>query len=126
MTEALTLDCGHDIPDPSYPCPAAGDLLWETEVESQSVKAYRAVAEFLEAAKGGRASEWARGYFGEDYPPAESDAEVIRDIYAVAFNEKGRCVYQCPACGRLYVQRKFFINEWVGYEKAKRGKPGRA
>jgi DNA-binding NtrC family response regulator len=48
----------------------------------------------------------------------ERASEVIRDIYARALHEKGRSVYQCPTCGKLYVQKQFFTSEWQCFEKA--------
>lgn len=93
-------------------------MLWEHEVELKSGAAHRAVAEFLEALRNGLREKWSRDYFGDDYPCVQSDAEVIGDIYGKAFGEKGRCLYRCPTCGSLYLQRQFFVNEWECFEKA--------
>ena len=113
----VRLDCGHVIPEASYPCPSAGRLLWESEDELQSERARRAVAEFLEAAGRGRGEEWARRHFGEDYPPAECEAEVIGDIYAVAFEGRALGVYLCPDCGSLYVRRRPCGGGWDRFER---------
>ncbi len=93
--------------------------MWEPELESLSEETHRDLTSFLHAVGTGRRSDWVRGHFGEDYPLNLSDAEVIDDIYSKVSDDKGRSIYQCPKCARLYVQKQLFTNEWDCFEKAK-------
>ena len=110
--------CGYVIHDSVYPCASSGSLLWEPEFETASGEINNAVTDFLLAATGGRKADWVRSYFGEGYPSDLSDADVIDDIYTKVSHDKGRSVYQCPACGRLYVKKQGFANEWDCFEKS--------
>ena len=86
-------------------------------MEAASDETNSAITDFLRAMAGGRKAEWVRDYFGESYPADLSDADVIDDIYTKVSHDKGRFVYQCPECGRLYVQKQGFANEWDCFEK---------
>ena len=76
--------------------------MWEPELEAASGEINSAVTDFLSATAGGRKADWVRSYFGEGYPADLSDADVVDDIYTKVSHGRGRSVYQCPACGRLY------------------------
>jgi hypothetical protein len=110
--------CGYVIHDSSYPCVSSGSLLWEPELETASGEINNTVTDFLRAAAGGRKAEWVRSYFGESYPADLSDADVIDDIYSKISHDKGRPVYQCMKCKRLYVRKQGAANEWDCFEKA--------
>ena len=115
--------CGYVISDSTYPCPLSGELKWETESELQSQETMRDVKEFFAAIENKKDSDWIRNYFGEEYleiyPVNISVGEVIDDIYTKNSSKKGHMVYQCPECERLYLQKEFYTDEWICYEKAK-------
>jgi len=91
--------------------------MWESETAAVSEETRSAVPDFLQSVAGGRKAEWVHSYFGERYPADVSDADVIDEIYSKASHDKGRTFYQCPECGRLYVQKQIFTNEWDCFVK---------
>jgi len=111
----FTCDCGYVIRDSEYPCPAAGQLIWDAEQAAKNDEAYSALTDYFRAAGEGRKAEWVRDYFGERYPINLPDADVVREIYRkISFN-KGRNFYRCPECEGLYVQKQLFTNEWESF-----------
>lgn len=113
----LACHCGHMISDSTYPCSWAGELKWETESELQSQKIYEDVTEFLLSVENGKNIEWISNYFNESYPNDLNVASIIDDIYSKNLNEQGHNVLQCSECERLYIQKEFYTNEWVCFEK---------
>ena len=115
--------CGYIISDVKYPCPLAGQLKWETETESESQERNKHVKDFLAAVENGTDKDWVKNYFAgkyfEMYPNQITIADVIGDISSRAENKAGRCVYRCPECERIYIQREFYTDDWICYEKAK-------
>lgn len=113
----FTCECGFLIPDSTYPNELTGTLCWQDEEEAISRKALEDLRAFLVANAIGRRDAWLASYFGVDHPPFGDDAEVIDEIYYKTAFDKGRSVYRCPECGRLYVQTALFENSWDGYER---------
>lgn len=111
--------CGYVISDSISPCPNAGELRWQTEIDLASDEIYATTKEFLKSVDEGTDKDWVNNYFGDIYPKDFSLSEVIDDIYSVVFGRKGRSVYQCPKCERLYLQKEFYTNEWTCFEKKK-------
>lgn len=109
--------CGYVISDVVCPCPMSGDLLWDPEKDWLGTEVQRVVTDFLFAVENNQREIWIRNYFGDVYPLDLNLAMVIDDIYSKVSNEKGRRVYQCPECERLYVQKEFYTNEWICFEK---------
>ena len=114
--------CGYVISDSSYPCSSAGELKWQTETELESQETNHDVKEFLVAVENKKDSDWIQKYFGDEYleiyPDGLSIGDVIDDIYSNVSHKRGRSVYQCPACERLYLQKELYTNEWICFEKA--------
>ena len=111
--------CGYVISDVESPCPMAGELRWEPELDWRDTEVQRIVSDFLTAVENKQSEIWIRNYFGDEYPLDSSLAEVIDDIYLRVSNERGRSVYQCPECERLYLQKEFYADEWTCFEKRK-------
>src|SRR5215204_2234713 len=98
--------CGYVISDAVYPCPAAGELRWEPEIERQDPEVQQMVSDFLSALERNEKEIWIRNCFGKEYPSDLSPETVIDDIYSKAHDKNSRAVYQCPECERLYVQKE--------------------
>ena len=115
--------CGYIISDTVYPCSLIGQLKWQTETESESQERNSDVKDFLAAVESGSDKDWVKNYFAgryfEMYPDQITIGDVIEDITSRAEHKEGRCVYQCPECERLYIQREFYTDDWTCYEKAK-------
>lgn len=115
--------CGYTISDSTYPCEFVGELKWQTEFNSQSQETSCDVKEFLAAIENKQDVDWIRNYFGEKYleiyPSNMSIDEVIDDIYTTVSNKQGHCVYKCPKCEKLYLQKEFYTDEWICFEKVK-------
>ena len=109
--------CGYVISDSSSPCPFSGELRWEHETDYITEKSIETVKDFLQAVENGKRDEWIRKYFFDIYPLDLDIAEIIDDIYTDVSNEKGRRVYKCPECERIYLQKEFYTDEWICYEK---------
>ena len=115
---SFTCHCGYIIRDTVCPCPPSGTLMWEPEHDALGETALKDVESFLNALRDGTRDEWVRNYFLTGYPLDVSDAMVIDDIYSRASDNKGKSVYQCPECERLYLQKRLYENEWSCFEKA--------
>lgn len=110
--------CGYVISDSST-CPFLGSLRWSPEDDYLSDKSIENVRDFLQAITDGKKDEWIKNYFGDIYPTDMETAEIIDDIYMNVSNEKGHMVYQCPECERIYLQKEYYTDEWICYEKSK-------
>jgi hypothetical protein len=113
--------CGYIIRDNDYPCPLTGQLKWQTETESESEERNSDVKDFLAALENESDKDWVKNYFAgryfELYPDQITIGDVIEDIASRASNKDGRCVYRCPECERIYIQREFYTDDWTCYEK---------
>jgi hypothetical protein len=115
--------CGYIISDSVYPCPLVGRLKWQPETENESQERNIDVKDFLAALDKGTDKDWVKNYFAgryfELYPHQITIGDVINDIASRAEHKEGRCVYRCPECERVYIQREFYTDDWTCYKKVK-------
>jgi hypothetical protein len=110
------------------PSPNQGELFWDPETDDLESAAGKDLAAFVEATRQGQRAAW----LGEYFPPKSgarvtkdrvpnslddlSDVEVFFDILARRKLNLGRQIIRCPTCGRLYVQKALFSNEWQSFK----------
>lgn len=110
--------CGNVISDSLYPCDLTGELKWQNETESQSQDRNADIKDFLVSIENGEGERWIKDYFDEGYPQDRATSDIIEDITSRVEGRSGRCVYRCPDCERIYVQKEFYSDERTCYEKA--------
>jgi len=79
-------------------------------------KAAQDLAAFLEASRSGTRRAWLNQYFHPPYPKDVDDVSVFFDILSASKGGLGREVVRCPNCGRLYVEKARFANEWQSFK----------
>ena len=109
--------CGNTISDSSSPCPDAGLLTWEPEIDLSNDEFVTSVSEFLSAIELGNRNSWINEFFGSLYPLDLGNSTVISDIYSSVSVNRGRSVLRCSECERIYIHTKSFENQWTCYEK---------
>ncbi len=64
------------------------------------------VAQFIDAIRQGKRKEWVDSFYGGRSRGVEiKDSEVVFDIFDLAHHGLGLDMYQCDACGRIFIER---------------------
>ena len=112
--------CGYVISDSSYPCPWAGDLKWQPELDEISRTSEGALKDLFDAVESGRKDQWLAEFFPKEvvaFYQTENMATIVSDIISYCHGEKGQSVYRCPECECIYLQKEYYTDEWTCYEK---------
>jgi hypothetical protein len=107
--------CGGLISNTLCPCPTEGWILREQDQEGYYDATSRDIAAFFAAIQSGRRNDWIAGFFSRQYPCDVSDEGIIYDIIAHHKRQVVLSVAECEQCGRLWVQRQPWINEYRSY-----------
>ena len=95
-------ECGHVIRDQTDYLPYKGWVMRDKLDEAFYDAATQSIADFLNACVQGTRDEWLTEQFGSEYP-RESDEAVIYDLMSTAEIRYSLHIYQCEACGRLWL-----------------------
>lgn len=97
--------CGEVIRDQKDNLPYKGYLFADTGYSEMFERISADVASFIEARLAGREREWIARYFNKGYPRGKDD-DIVFDIMTGHMVPVERDVYQCPKCGRIFVERR--------------------
>jgi len=107
--------CGHVIVDQTDFLPYKAEVLSDQDSERVWDDASAAVAAFCALRTAEERRRWIAAHFDEHYPLDLPDASVIHDIITAGMLRHGRTLYECEACGRLWLQLRPDENRWVSY-----------
>ena len=96
--------CGARIADNEDSLPYKGHVMRDRDWDDFLNWEFEA-ADYLKAVSAGKRSEWITERFGSQYPQEMDDREVINDIITSSTYMKYLNIFQCTACGRLWLQR---------------------
>jgi len=109
----LNCECGHVTSNVQGPSRATGDILGDVARARSSDEWTRSVSGFLAASRAGRRHEWLVEHrFDPSAYPEGTDQDLIFDLHASAVDRVSRRIWECEACGRLYVQSRPDRDEW--------------
>ena len=97
--------CGHIIVDNGQFDHIKGLILRDQSFDVAYEQPSATVAEFIRAVSEGRRKEWIESFYGRPYFEI-SDSSIVFDIMDYARHCSGLDVYQCEACGRIYIERE--------------------
>ena len=97
--------CGHVIVDNGRFAHIKGLILRDQSFDVAYEQPSATVAEFIRAVSEGKRKEWIESFYGRPYFEI-SDSSVVFDIMNWANLRCGLDVYQCEACGRIYIERE--------------------
>jgi hypothetical protein len=97
--------CGHIIVDNGRFDHIKGLVLRDQSFDVAHEQPSETVAEFIQAIAEGRRKEWVEKFYGRPYFEI-SDSSLVFDIMSYARLRAGLDIYQCEACGRIYIERE--------------------
>jgi hypothetical protein len=111
----LRCTCGHVIRDQTDFLRYKGRILRDYDDEAVYDAIERDCEALIKAVVAGDRESWLRRHFLEGYPRDLSNGAIFHDFVAKLLREFLDDVYECQACGRLWVQRTGSDNEFVPY-----------
>ena len=96
--------CGYLIVDNGAVAHHMGRILREQSSEPYHERATHEVADFIRAVQAGKRREWIEQFYGQPGFDLE-DGSVVVDIWTRRDPETVLDIYQCDACGRVFIER---------------------
>jgi hypothetical protein len=97
--------CGHTVIDNGQFDHIKGQVLRAQSFQATYEQPSDSIAEFIQAVVAGKRKEWIESFYGQPYFEI-ADSSVVFDIIDHARHRTALDIYQCEACGRLYVERE--------------------
>lgn len=97
--------CGNIISDNGLCDHIKGHILREQSFNAAYEQPADRIAEFIQAVVAGKRKEWIEEFYGQPYFEV-SDSSVVFDIIDYARIRTKLDIYQCEACGRLFIERE--------------------
>lgn len=116
--------CGHVIVDQTDFLPYKAEVLSDQDSGRVWDDTSAAAAEYAALRTAEERRRWIAAYFNEHYPSDMTDAEVIHDILVGGMLRHGRTLYECQACGRLWLQARPDENRFISYAPDEPGGTG--
>jgi hypothetical protein len=112
----LGCECGHVIRDQTDNIPYKGHVLPDVKNNTFFDWLVEETQSYVEAAQAGRVEQWLleRGYTQDYVNLRLSHGDVLHDHIHSQFCKLKRDLYECEACGRIYMQT-LEENQFVGY-----------
>jgi type III secretory pathway component EscR len=108
--------CGNVISDTVYPSKTEAWLYTEEDGEIFETEIEERFYEFLKSVLDGKRQEYIEKYFDTQYYPADiKDNEVISDSLTQLLRKYTMSICECENCGRIHVQKKPGINEYISF-----------
>ncbi len=120
----LGCTCGHVIRDQTDRLPYKARFLRDFDDEAVFDAIERECEALVAAVAAGDREAWLRRHYNEAYPRDLPHGAVFHDFVSILLVEYLDTVYECEACGRLWVQRPGTDNEFAAYVP-EAGKPER-
>lgn len=111
----LGCTCGHVIRDQTDFLSYKGRILKDYDNEAVYDAIERECETLIKAVIAGDRESWLRRHFLEGYPQNLSNGAIFHDFVAGLLREFLVDVYECEACGRLWVQRTGSNSEFAPY-----------
>ncbi len=102
----LRCTCGHLISTTSDATAYSGDLIPGKALDDAFDGLSELISELVAATRRGDRREWIDRHFGDDYPDAFSEAELIDNLLFERLSAHQREVFQCTSCLRLWVETR--------------------
>jgi len=99
-----------------YPSPTEAWLFREASEETVEDTLNQVIDDFLTQDALGNRNVWLHSYFGSDYPTNSRMSEYLSDIRSKIHLDHMISACECSQCGRLYIQSKPDINQYICYE----------
>lgn len=97
--------CGHIVVDSGQSEHIKGLVLRDQSFDVVHDQPSETAAEFIRAVVEGRRKEWVEKFYGRPYFEI-SDSSVVFDIMSYARDRAALDIYQCEACGRIFIERE--------------------
>jgi hypothetical protein len=97
--------CGHIISDNGQFDHIKGLILREQSSDVAYEAPSDTIADFIQAIAAGKRREWIENFYGRPGFDLE-DSSVVFDIMLYARQRSALDIYQCEACGRIYIERE--------------------
>jgi hypothetical protein len=107
--------CGHAISDVQCPNEVTGWLLSDKSGETFFNAIAETIDDYLRHAANGNVDGWRKKHFNETYPSEVSAGGMIHDVLTSHFFNLTLATMECDECGRLWVQRTPYKNQYHGY-----------
>ncbi len=106
--------CGYVIVDITDYLPDKAYLLPDEDTETSLDSVVNLLAEFVEAREQGKQDD----FLARHEPWLESNdlRKLIRNIFSHPTFSVGRIMYECEHCGRIWIQARPHVNEYVPYQ----------
>ena len=111
----LGCTCGHTIRDQTDCLPYKGRFLRDYDIDAVCDAIERECEALIAAVVAGDRESWLRRHFLEMYPRDLPNGAVFHDFVSSLLREFLDVVYECEACGRLWVQRPGTDNEFASF-----------
>lgn len=107
--------CGNVISDVEYPCKWTGQCVGDVPLE-EAEKELTKINEDLSSKSLSEQIQIVRStdHFTEQYT-AESTIDLLGDLRMVVLGHRERSLLECEECGRLWVQKSPFENQYIGF-----------
>jgi hypothetical protein len=124
VVSKLRCKCGYTIVDQTDFLPHKAEVLSDQDSERIWDAAADAVADFISQDEGAARRRWIATHLGAHEPSDVDDAAVVYYIMRRAPLHLARTLYECSACGRLWLQARPGENRWLSYSPDEPGTPG--
>lgn len=111
----LECTCGHVISDTVYPCPATGGIIGGV-AEDAALRAWvDDISSFLSALRDGRRLDWIESHPRFAAYTDLPDDDIVYDLWADQYRVRLKYVWECESCGRLWIQKQPYADEWQSF-----------
>jgi hypothetical protein len=107
--------CGNVISDVKCPNEVTGHLLSDKSSDKFFESIASTVQDFADHYSDNRLTEWREKHFNNQYPSDVSPGDMVHDILTSKFMDLTLHVYECDACGRIWIQKKVGVNQYQCY-----------
>ena len=111
----LGCKCGHVIRDQTERIPYKACLLASVDYRRFFDKLSREIQVYIEAFESQNLEEWMERHFNKCYPRNLGHGDILHDLLSSQFIERSLDVYQCDACGRIWIQKDQISNEFESF-----------